>query len=134
MYNEKTNDYVENMVSTFDGEIVIAPESLNIEPQKEYSVEMVLSPNGRAYIVERIESAVPAIAKIIIHESSSTVEVLIDGIHQDELRFDCMGGDEKMLQYKISNFRNKSVVDKDMVISNYEATCRDLMQKHLSKI
>lgn len=135
MLNEKTNDYVENMVSTFDGEIVIAPETLNIEPHKEYSVEMVLSPNGRAYIAESVEPTAPAKAEIVAHESPlSIVEVIIDGDQQDDLRFDCMGGDEKMLQSKISNLRNRSIADKDMFISNYEATCRDLMNQHLSKI
>jgi hypothetical protein len=135
MYNEKTNDYVENFVSTFDGEIVIAPETLSIEPHKEYTVEMVLSPNGRAYIVETAEPTAPAKAEIMAHESPiSIVEVIIDGMQQDDLRFDCMAGDEKMLQVKISSLRNRSITNKDMVVSNYEATCRNLMQKHLSKI
>jgi hypothetical protein len=135
MHNEKTNDYVENMVSTFDGQIVIAPESLYIEPQKEYSVEMVLSPNGKAYIAETAELTAPAKAEIVAHESPlSIVEVIIDGDQQDDLRFDCMGGDEKMLQSKISNLRNRSIADKDMFISNYEATCREMMNQHLSKI
>lgn len=58
-HNEKTNDYVENMVSTFDGQIVIAPESLSVEPEKEYSCELVLSPNGRAYITETAKLTVP---------------------------------------------------------------------------
>ncbi len=134
MLNEKTNDYVENFVSTFDGEIVIAPETLKIEPHKQYMVEMVLSPNGRAYIVEAVQPIAPAKAEIISHESSLMVEVTIDGAYQENLRFDCMAGDEKILAEKIWSFKQCSVADKDMVVSNYEATCRNLMQKHLSKI
>lgn len=135
-YNEKTNDYSQNWVSKFEGRTVIADtRKFNIEPQKLYSCEVALSPQGKAYIVEFIELTRPAEAQIMAHEAPlSIVEVIIDGTHQDDLRFDCMAGDEKMLHSKINNFRQKSIADKDMVISNYEATCRDLMQKHLSKI
>lgn len=134
-YNEKTNDFMENMVSTFDGEIAIASKALNIEPHKEYACEIVLSPQGKAYIVEVAELASPAKAEIVAHEAPlSVVEVIIDGVKQDDLKFDCMAGDEKMLQAKMNILRQKSIADNFFVVADYELTCRNLMQKHLSKI
>jgi hypothetical protein len=54
-YNNETNDYKQNWVSSFDGEIVLADTKIfNIEPQKLYSCEIVLSPQGKAYIVEHL--------------------------------------------------------------------------------
>lgn len=58
--NDKTSEWREDMVGTYPpkiGKIVIANMSLNIEPNKLYSCEIVLSPQGKAYIVERAEIA-----------------------------------------------------------------------------
>ena len=135
-YNEKTNDYRQSWVSTFRGEIVLADMKIfDIEPQKLYSCEMVLSPQGKAYIVELAVPALPSKAEIVAHDSPLLiVEVIIDGMQQDDLRFDCMAGDEKMLQVKINRLRQRNIADNFFVVSSYETTCRDLMQKHLSKI
>lgn len=136
IYNEFTNEYKQDMVSSFDGQIVIAPDNMNIEPNKEYDCEIVMSPKGRAYIVESIKPSVSTKeAEIIVRpHPDMIVEVKIDGVLADELRFDCMGGDEKILQSKIFKFKCRNIKDKDMAVSNYEAACRDLMLEHQEKI
>lgn len=136
IYNEFTNEHKENMVSSFDGEIVIAPENLIIEHNKEYDCEIVMSPNGRAYIAESAEPSanIKEIEIITNPYPVLTVEVKLDGILIDDLQFDCIGGDEKMLQSKIFKLKCRNIKDKDMMASNYEATCRDLMKRHQERV
>ena len=136
-HNPKNNTWVQNSIAWFDGRTVIASETIVAESGM-YDCELVLSPTGKAYIAEKAVPAAqapPSTARIMAHEYPlSIVEVIIDGNQQDNLKFDCMGGDEKILAEKIRMFRQMNISDKGMIISNYEATCKDLMNKHLSKI
>lgn len=135
--NEYTKEYMENMVGSFDGQIVIAPETMtHIQPNKEYDCEIVMSPNGRAYIVESAEpsTSMKEVQIITNPYPNLSVEVKLDGVLADELKFDCVGGDEKILQSKIFKLKCRSLKDKDMMVSNYEAACRDLMAEHQKKI
>jgi hypothetical protein len=135
IYNERTNTYKQDYISTYepDGKIVIAPKEMIPDARKEYDCEIVLSPTGKAYIVEKAEVAAPAVAKIIAHEYPvSCVEIEIGGVLQVDLTFDCTNEDEKDLKWKISKLGARSIIDRDMIVSNYEATCLELMGKHKS--
>jgi len=135
IHNERTNTYKQDYISTYepDGKIVIAPKEMIPDARKEYDCEIVLSPTGKAYIVEKAEVAAPVIATIIPHEYPvSCVEVAIGGVVQDDLAFDCTNEDERDLAWKVSKLGARSIVDKDMILSNYEATCLELMGKHKS--
>lgn len=52
-----------NMVSTFGYKIVIAPDNFQITPYKQYECDIVLSPNGNAYIVEDAKLIPEKVAK-----------------------------------------------------------------------
>lgn len=131
MYNERTGTNKENMVSTYNREIVIAPEDMKLDTQKEYACELVMSPNGRAYIVETATPATPAKVEIVSHDYPVfSVEVKIGGVANDDLRFDCSEDDEKTLEHKMYRLSCLSIIDKEMVLSNYKASCEEIVGKY----
>ena len=122
MYNEKTETYKENMVSTYESKIVIAPEDMVLERYMEYECDIVLSPSGRAYIVEKAELAKEVEAEIISSPFPiSCVEVKIRGVLHDDFRFDAAEDNEEEIEWKALRLSKRSIIDKDLIISNYKA-------------
>lgn len=122
-------------VSSYQDKIVIVPDDMQIEVGGEYKCEIVLSPFGKAYIVQEFQEAPPALAEIIPQEYPvSIVEVKINGTIQSDLAFDCMGGEEKMLKNKAEKLRKRNIQNPEEVVALYEKTCREILGKHQEKI
>lgn len=121
-------------VSSYQEKIVIVPDGMEIQTGAGYDCEIVLSPFGKAYIVQQFQQAPPSPAEIIPHPYPvSMVEVKIGGTLQPDLIFEATDGDEKVLRNKSSKLKQRNILNAEEVIILYEKTCREILGKHQNK-